>query len=144
MITLSFISIGAHTLSLINLAVQSALLLMVLTGAYLARIKKNFKVHCTILRVAIPLQIVMVAVVMLPSMLGYLEHVKRPFIFNLEMLIHHTLGLIVIALWIYVNLVMLGKIKELGRLFITMRLAFFTWMLTLSLGLHMFVITLSQ
>jgi hypothetical protein len=137
-------SISAHNLSIINLAVQMALLLIVLTAVYLARRKNNFKAHCMILRIAIPLQIVMVAAIMLPLMLGYIEHFRSSLIFNLELFTHHTLGLMVIALWIYVNLVVSGKIKAWGRLFITMRIAFLAWMLALALGLHLFIMIMIQ
>jgi hypothetical protein len=136
--------VDIHTLSVINLSVQILLLFMVLAGAYFARLKKNYLLHCAILRAAVPLQIVMVGVIMLPSMLGYIEHANRPFVLNLELFIHHTLGLIVIGIWVYVNLVLWGLIKIAGRLFNVMRLAFGTWMLTIMLGFHLYVIAVMQ
>ena len=62
-----------QTLALINLIVQLLLMVTVFVAAYLAKAKRQLIRHCTIMRVAIPVQIVSIAAVMLPSMLGYIE-----------------------------------------------------------------------
>src|SRR3990170_2354385 len=93
-------AIDVKTLALANLAVQILLVIMVSRAAYLAK-KRKLGRHCTFMRVLVPVQIIAIAAVMLPSMLGYIEN---PPPFYTEMLIHHTLGLSVIALWLYINL----------------------------------------
>ena len=82
------------TLALANLALQMLLVIMVSSASYLAK-KRDLKRHCAFIRVLVIVQIIAIAVVMLPSMLGYIEN---PPGFNTEMLIHHTFGLAVIAL----------------------------------------------
>lgn len=130
MITMVF---HVETLALANLAVQVLLLLVVFAAAYLAK-KRQLTRHCTIMRILIPVQIMAVAAVMFPSLLSYSENVGV----NVEMLIHHTLGVLVIALWIYVNLAF-GQVISMPRNFRTvMRSAFVLWMLAFVLGLHMY------
>ena len=127
-------AIDVKTLALANLAVQILLVIMVSRAAYLAK-KRKLGRHCTFMRVLVPVQIIAIAAVMLPSMLGYIEN---PPPFYTEMLIHHTLGLSVIALWLYINL-SFGKAWMPRNLRTFMRTAFVLWMLALLLGLHMYV-----
>ncbi len=127
-------AIDVKTLALANLAVQILLVIMVSRAAYLAK-KRKLGRHCTFMRVLVPVQIIAIAAVMLPSMLGYIEN---PPPFYTEMLIHHTLGLSVIALWLYINL-SFGKVWMPRNLRTFMRTAFVLWMLALLLGLHMYV-----
>jgi hypothetical protein len=66
----SFIS--ARDLATLDLVVQLALLAAMLVASYLSRIKHKFGIHCLILRVAIPLELVLVLAMMLPRMVGYI------------------------------------------------------------------------
>ena len=125
------------TQAMVNLTIQVLLIMAVSGAVFLAR-KRNLGKHCVIMRAAIPLQIIAVAVIMLPSMLGYIENEPRGIFFNIEMLVHHTLGLIVIAIWIYINLVFAGIMRIRGRLALAMRLALASWILALIIGLHMY------
>lgn len=127
--------------STINLAVQTALMMAVFVAAYLAK-KKNFSKHCTIMRAAVALQIIAIIAIMLPSMIGYITHEQKGIFFNIPMLIHHTMGLAVVALWVYINLVVAERVKLLGRLAIWMRLAMSLWVLTFLFGVYMYVLIL--
>ncbi len=122
---------------MIDLTIQ-VLLIMTISGAvYLAK-KRNLGRHCTIMRVAVLLQITAIASIMLPSMLGYIENEQENMFFNIEMLIHHTLGLSVVVIWIYINLVFAGVMRIKGRLTSVMRLALASWVLAIIIGLHMY------
>ncbi|HEX7574849.1 MAG TPA: hypothetical protein VF360_00595 [Candidatus Methanoperedens sp.] len=125
------------TQAMVNLTIQVLLIMTVSGAVFLAR-KRNLGKHCVIMRAAIPLQIIAVAVIMLPSMLGYIENEPKGIFFNIEMLVHHTLGLIVIVIWIYINLVFAGIMRIRGRLAVAMRLALASWILALIIGLHMY------
>jgi putative membrane protein len=127
-------------IALIDLIFQILLAGMVFGAAYLAKKKKDFRRHCLILRIAIPLQVIAIAVIMLPSMLGFIRMGQRGLLFNIEMLTHHTLGLAVILLWIYINLVFIGIVKTRGVPVIAMRVALILWVLTLFLGIHTFIL----
>jgi len=133
------VSFNLQTLVLINLILQILLMMAVFVAAYLVKSKRQFIRHCTIMRIAIPVQIVATAVVMLPSMLGYIRNDVPGLLFNLEIPVHHVLGLVVIALWIYINLAFQGIIKVRARLVLPMRIAFFSWLVTLILGLHIYL-----
>ena len=127
------------TQAMINLTIQVLLIITVSGAAFLAK-KRDLGKHCAVLRVAVPLQIIAIAVVMLPSMLGYIENVQRNTFFNIEMYVHHTLGLIVIAIWIYINLVFAGVMRVRGRLATAMRLALVAWILALVIGIYMYLL----
>ncbi|MFC1941839.1 hypothetical protein ACFLWU_01315 [Chloroflexota bacterium] len=126
-------------LVIINLAVQIVLIITVCVAAFLAK-KRQLKNHCTIMMVAVPVQILAIAGVMLPSMLGYVRYGQPGSSLNIEIWIHHILGLAVIALWIYMNLVFRGVFKRRVRLIIPMRLAFVLWLLVLVTGLHLYLL----
>ncbi|MFC2068349.1 hypothetical protein ACFLTP_05025 [Chloroflexota bacterium] len=130
--------IDIKTLTITNLTFQLLLFITVSIAAYLAK-KRQLKKHCTIMMIAIPVQILTIAGMMMPSMLGYVRYWQPTSLLNLEIWAHHILGLVVIALWIYVNLVFRGVIKIHGRLIIPMRLAFLLWLLVLFIGLHLYI-----
>lgn len=132
-------ALDVRILAITNLTVQLLLIIIVSAAAYLAK-KRQLKKHCTIMMVAVPVQIVAIAGVMLPSMLGYVRYGQLGSSFNIEIWTHHVLGLAVIALWIYINLVFRGLIKIPGRLVIHMRLAFVLWLLVLFMGLHLYAV----
>ena len=122
----------------INLIVQLALFAALLIAAFLAR-KGRFTKHCTIMRIAIPVQLLAIFIVMLPEMLGYVKALSPTAFIGIEMWVYHFLGLAVVIIWVYVNLVMMGKIKMKGRLLNIMRLAFGLWLLALVSGIHIYV-----
>lgn len=132
-------AIDVKTLALINLFVQ--LLLIVAVFIAVSQVKKrNPGRHCAIMRGAVPVQVIAIITVMLPSMLGYIRNEQPGIFFSTEMLVHHLLGLAVVVLWIYINLLFMGKVKGKFRLATIMRLALALWVSALLLGLHMYVL----
>jgi uncharacterized membrane protein YozB (DUF420 family) len=127
------------TQAMVNLTIQ-VLLIMTVSGAVFLVKKRNLGKHCVFMRVAVLLQVIAIAGVMLPSMLGYIENEQRGIFFNIEMSAHHTLGLTVIAIWIYINLVFAGVMRIRVRLETTMRLALASWILALIIGLHLYLL----
>lgn len=127
----------AKTLAMANIAVQVLLLILVSVAVYFAK-KRRFDKHCTIIRITVPVQIIAIIAVMLPSMSGYIKSEPFGILFEFEMLIHHTLGLLVIVFWICINLAF-GKVIGMPRKFaLFMRTAFILWILAFILGLHMY------
>jgi len=129
---------NAHTLAIINLVVQLLLILAVFAAAYLAKTRKKFGIHCKILRIIVPIQIVLILVAMLPSMLGFIENRQLGWLFNTEMLVHHSLGVIIGLLWLLINLRFMGIVRIRIRLVILMRTAFILWIVVLILGVHFY------
>lgn len=132
-------SFDVQAVALINLVLQILLMLAVFVAVYLAKAKRQLIRHCRIVTVALLVQIVAIAIVMLPSLLGYAQNEVLGLPLSLEMPVHHVLGLVVAALWIYVNLASKGIIKARMRLVIPMRLAFGSWLVTFVLGLHIYL-----
>jgi putative membrane protein len=77
---------------------------------------------------------------MLPSMLGYIENEQPDTLLNIEILAHHGIGVAVVLLWIYVNLVFMEVIKMRSRLVMAMRLALVLWALAFIMGLHLYAL----
>jgi len=121
-----------------NLAVQIVLIIAVFGAVYLAR-QKKFVRHCTVIRVAIPVIIIEVFVVMLPSLLSTIENVPSQPFFYPEVLIHHSLGLTVIGLWVYINLGIAQRVKMPRNRASVMWLALGVWITSLILGVHIYL-----
>ncbi|MCZ7403542.1 MAG: hypothetical protein O8C67_01240 [Candidatus Methanoperedens sp.] len=124
------------TLALANLGIQIFLIAFVFQAVYFVK-KGNPLKHCAMVRIAVPLQVLAIIAVMLPSLLGYIL-VEPSGIFKTELLIHHTLGLLVVLLWIYINLAFSNVISMPGNFRLFMRTALGLWLLSLVLGLHIY------
>lgn len=131
-------AIDVKTIAEINLGVQLLLTLTLIGAVYLAKSKK-FGNHCKVMRIAVPIQILAILAIMLPSMNGYLVHGTPSPLFRAEMLVHHSIGLAIVVLWIYINLIFLGYMRPRFKIRTAMRLALAFWALSLFMGFHMFV-----
>jgi len=129
--------INVKTLALMNLAVQLFLILLLNYAAFFAK-KRDLNKHCNIIRIAAGIQIVAIVAVMWESLLGYLGN-TQDISFNMELLIHHSLGILLILLWIYINLVVAGIIRSRGDLRNMMKSAYIIWTFTFILGLHIYI-----
>ena len=125
-------------LALVSLIVQILLLGTMFIAAYLAKKKRQLIKHCMIMRIAVPVQILTMLALMLPSMLGQIPARPEGWLFNLELPIYIVLGLLVVILWIFVNLAFRGIVK-VRRLVLPMRITFSAWLITQALGLHIYL-----
>jgi hypothetical protein len=129
--------IDFRMLTELNLVIQMILVLVLYVASRLA-MGGDFKKHCTLMRIAVPVQILTVMGVMLPSMYGYLRNTSTTSLFDSEILIHHSLGLVVVFLWIYINVIFMGILKPAIKIRTMMRLALICWTISLILGLHLY------
>jgi uncharacterized membrane protein YozB (DUF420 family) len=130
-------AIDIRILATANLAVQLALIGFVFGAVYLAR-RGRVVQHCTVVRGAVIVQIIAILAIMLPSLLGYVESVPPiPFLYH-ELLIHHILGLVLIAIFIYVNLEVARVIRPVVKRKNAMRTALGVWLITLALGISIY------
>ena len=121
----------------LNLIIQLTLVVIVFYAAYLAK-KGWMERHCSVMRIAVIVQILSIAVVMLPKMVGYVGNLQATSSLSIEMWVHHLAGLAVVGLWVFMNLAMTGRIKIKGRLRPYMRLALIFWLVSLGLGIHIY------
>jgi putative membrane protein len=130
--------IDIRTLATANLVVQLVLIALILGAVYLAR-RGRIKRHCTIVRGAVVVQIIAILIVMLPSLLGYVANVPPiPFLYP-ELLIHHILGLVLIAIFIYVNLEVGHVIRPIVKRKDAMWAALGVWLVALALGIILYL-----
>jgi len=130
--------IDIRTLATANLVVQLVLIALILGAVYLAR-RGRVKRHCTIVRGAVVVQIIAILIVMLPSLLGYVANVPPiPFLYP-ELLIHHILGLVLIAIFIYVNLEVGHVIRPIVKRKDAMWTALGVWLVALALGIILYL-----
>jgi hypothetical protein len=125
-------------LAIINLTIQIFFVILLSYAAFLAK-KMDLRKHCKIIRIAVFLQIAAIGAVMLPSMLGYIENGAPGVLFNTEILFHHTMGILVIGLWTYINLVYAKIIRWPGNFKSIMRSAFVLWILAFIIGMHLYI-----
>ena len=79
------------------------------------------------------------AAVMLPTLVNFTRYPSFSWFF-IESWIHHVLGLIVLVIFIYVNLVSLRLIKVKHRLLGSMWIATSAWLLSFAMGVHIYVV----
>lgn len=131
-------AIDIRTLATANLVVQLGLIVLVLIAVYLARRGRVIR-HCTIVRGSVVVQIIAIFAVMLPSLLGYVENIPSlPFLYP-ELLIHHILGLVLIAIFVYVNLDVGRVIRPIFKRKNVMRTALGVWLVAIALGIHIYL-----
>jgi hypothetical protein len=92
------------------------------------------------MRIVVPLQVVAVALIMLPYFIAFLGGAPLGLLFNAELLVHHSLGLLTLALWAYINLIFLRVVRRRGNMKVMMRLAFLSWVLAFIIGLHVYFV----
>jgi len=126
------------TLALINLSLQLFLILLLNYATFLAK-KRDLHKHCTIIRIAVFIEIAAIIAVMWESILGYLGNNAWDTLFYMELLIHHSLGILLILLWLYINLVYARFIRSRGNFKNAMKLAYIVWTFTFILGLHIYI-----
>jgi hypothetical protein len=123
--------------ALANTILQVALVVAAAVALWLAK-KKRLKIHCLVMRVSVAVEIVLIAALMVPSSAAYLRAWDGWTWFTTELIIHHILGILVILLFIFFNLVMTGLVKFRHRLRPYMRGAFVLWVATLAVGVHLY------
>ena len=127
-----------QTLVASNLILQLILAAALGFAVFLAK-KKNFQKHCLVLRLAVTAQIMIVLALMSPAMVVILVPGRPNGLFQAEVLLHHGLGLAVVLLWIYINLVCLGRLKARLALRRAMQAAAGLWVASLILGFHIYL-----
>jgi len=127
-----------QTLVASNLILQLILAAALALAVFLAK-KKSFQRHCLVLRLAVMAQILAILALMSPAMVQILEPGRPNGIFQAEVLVHHGLGLAVVLLWIYVNLVYLGRLQARLAPRRAMQAAAGLWVASFILGFHIYL-----
>lgn len=122
----------------LNLALQLILAAALGAAVFLAK-KKRFQRHCLVLRLAVAAQILAILALMSPVMGAILEPGRPNGLFQAEVLLHHGLGLVVVLLWIYINLVYLGRLRARLAPKRAMQAAASLWVVSFILGFHIYL-----
>jgi putative membrane protein len=127
-----------QTLVASNLILQLILAIALAFAIFLAK-KKSFQRHCLVLRLAVLAQILAIVVLMSPALGQILEPGRPNGLFQAEVLLHHGLGLAVVLLWIYINLVYLGRLRARIAQKSAMQAAAGFWVASLIFGFHIYL-----
>ena len=126
-----------ETVVSLNLILQLALCIALIYALLLAR-RREFKRHCLTLRLAFAAQILAILLLMSPAMGIVLEPGRPPSFLVAEILLHHALGLAVIPLFIYINLVYKRRLAPRFSMRSAMQAAAGMWVASLLMGFHIY------
>jgi len=116
-----------ETVVSLNLILQLALCIALVYALLLAR-RREFKRHCLALRLSLAAQILAIL----------LEPGRPPSFLVAEILLHHALGLAVIPLFIYINLVYERRLSPRFSMRSAMQAAAGIWVASLLMGFHIY------
>jgi hypothetical protein len=119
---------------ILNLAVQALLIVAVIVAAVLAK-RRRLTRHCTIMKIAVAVQVLAIFAFMLSPMLSYIKYEQVNALLIGELWIHHSLGLAVIVFW---SVILAIRVTARDWRLALMRLAFISWILTMFIGLHLY------
>ncbi|OFV85013.1 MAG: hypothetical protein A2W26_04365 [Acidobacteria bacterium RBG_16_64_8] len=125
------------TQTLVNLVLQVALVVGAISGAYLGR-RRRFRRHCLAMRILMAVQILAIALVMAPSLAAYVNNWTGLSWLRAEIIIHAVFGIVLIGLWSFINLALLGIVKTPRHLRRFMWAALAVWLVSLALGIHLY------
>jgi hypothetical protein len=120
-----------------NLLVQVVLIIGVCVGAWLGR-RRKFGRHCLLMRVLMGAQILLIGIIMAPQLGRYIRDWSGFSSFTVVLIVHHVLGLVALALFVYINLAMAGIAKAPRRYRWFMWSALVSWVASLGLGAYLF------
>lgn len=130
-------SISPH-LALANLILQALLMVGALGGAFLGR-RRHFRRHCLTIRILLVIEILAIGLIMAPSLARYIKHWGGFSGLTTEIIIHHALGVVLLALWIFINLAYYGIVKRPRGFRRYMWAALAVWLVSLALGIQLYV-----
>ena len=130
-------SLEHETLVASNLILQLALTIALIYALLLAR-RKSFQMHCLTLRLAFSAQILAILLFMSPAMSSLIEPGWPAGFLATEILMHHALGLAVMPLFIYINLVYQRRLSPRLSMRLAMQAAAGMWAASLVLGFHIY------
>ena len=102
-----------------------------------ARVRR-FRRHCLIMRSAMAVQIFAIGLVMAPSLAGYLNNWHGWSLFLTRVIVHQSLGVIVVLLFIYINLAYTGVIRAPRSFRPYMISALTLWVISLVTGVLLY------
>ena len=126
-----------ETVVSLNLILQLALSIALVYALLLAR-KREFKRHCLMLRMAFAAQILAIFLLMSPAMGAVLEPGRPVSFLAAEILLHPALGLAVIPIFIYINLVYERRLSPRFSMRSAMQAAAGMWVASLLMGFHIY------
>ena len=120
-----------------NIGLQFFILLLLVFSSYMAHSKK-MKIHCSLMGVALFLQLLTIVFVMFPSFSAF-SGMQISSQLLVELWVHHIAGLLVMLLVIYINLAVKGSVHFLGEPYRLMRPVALLWFLVLLGGMHIYI-----
>ncbi len=120
-----------------NIWLQLLILLLLVLSSYMAHSKK-VKPHCSLMGLALFLQLLTIFFVMSPS-LSSVSGIQISDQLLLELWVHHIAGLLVMLLVMYINLAVKSSIRFLGDPYRLMRPVALLWFVVFLGGMHIYL-----
>lgn len=139
---LGFFNQNAPFTADLNLLFQIAIFIFLVAGVSIARFRRGFTKHGVVMGIAVILNTVSIAVVMIPSSLSFRGLFSAPFGFNaLVMGLHIVMGSLaeISGAWLVIIWVFRGhETKACAKRKMVMRGTIFLWMVELFLGVYVY------
>ena len=120
-----------------NIWLQLLILLLLVLSSYMAHSKK-VKPHCSLMGLALFLQLLTIFFVMSPS-LSSVSGIQISDQLLLELWVHHIAGLLVMLLVMYINLAVKSSMRFLGDPYRLMRPVALLWFVVFLGGMHIYL-----
>ncbi|WP_321418103.1 hypothetical protein [uncultured Methanomethylovorans sp.] len=120
----------------VNIELQLFILLLLAFSSYMAHSKK-VQLHCSLMGIALFLQVLTIFFVMSPS-LSSVSGIQISNQLFLELWVHHITGLLVLLLVLYINLAVKGYVRFLGEPYRLMKPVALLWFVVFLGGIHIY------
>ncbi len=134
---------NAPLLSDLNLLFQIAILIFLIAGLLIVKLRRRFMKHGALMGLATALNTISIVVVMMPSLLSFRDLSSMPFTGPALVVVVHTilgslveiLGIWLVGAWAFRR----QEIKACAKRRNIMRATIFLWVLALFLGIYVYI-----
>ncbi|UCD26630.1 MAG: hypothetical protein JSV75_00365 [Candidatus Bathyarchaeota archaeon] len=125
----------------LNLLLQVFIFILLTGGVTIAKFRRGFNRHGTVMGIAVFLNTISMAIVMIPSLQGFRGLFSMPFSdAALIVLSHSIMGTVVEVLGIWlVGVWLINKIRACARRKNVMRVTVFLWLIELLVGIYIYI-----
>ncbi|UCB60827.1 MAG: hypothetical protein JSW72_01830 [Candidatus Bathyarchaeota archaeon] len=125
----------------LNLLLQVFIFILLVGGVVIAKFRRGFNRHGTVMGIAVFLNTISMAIVMIPSLLGFRGLFSAPFSdAALIVFSHSIMGTVVeiLGIWL-VGVWLINKIRACAKRKNVMRITVILWLIELLVGIYIYI-----